>query len=286
MVYARRSVSPPLSHAVDHLWGFEDHEVGVLRGFLFADGCTDLMFLLDGPLHAVGPGERQRWRGGIVSGQRTGPLGVELESHRFTIVGARLRPTGLPALVGAPARETAERTVELREFWSRDAEDLAEAMADARDLGERLELLEAGLARRLRLDRRVSPALEEAIERLRLRPTDRSIAQLADDAGLGPRQLLRLFHRHVGLRPKAFQCVSRFRRMIREAQRLGGHRGWAARAVEAGYADQAHLCREVRAFTGFTPSELGSLPPGAPDYLPWAPTFLASADPPSTNLDL
>jgi len=31
---------------------------------------------------------------------------------------------------------------------------------------------------------------------------------------------------------------------------------WADRAVEAGYSDQAHLCRETRALTGMTPTEL------------------------------
>ena len=31
---------------------------------------------------------------------------------------------------------------------------------------------------------------------------------------------------------------------------------WPALAQDAGYADQAHLCRETRRVTGFTPEEL------------------------------
>ncbi|MEG1326780.1 MAG: AraC family transcriptional regulator, partial [Janthinobacterium sp.] len=41
----------------------------------------------------------------------------------------------------------------------------------------------------------------------------------------------------------------------REAM-LQGNASWSDIAAEGGYADQAHLCREVRAITGLTPTEL------------------------------
>jgi len=31
---------------------------------------------------------------------------------------------------------------------------------------------------------------------------------------------------------------------------------WAGIAAEAGYADQSHLCRELRRYTGFSPQQL------------------------------
>ena len=31
---------------------------------------------------------------------------------------------------------------------------------------------------------------------------------------------------------------------------------WASIAAEAGYADQSHLCRELRRYTGFSPQQL------------------------------
>ena len=36
----------------------------------------------------------------------------------------------------------------------------------------------------------------------------------------------------------------------------GGRPDWAAVAVDSGYSDQAHLCREVRRIAGMSPADL------------------------------
>ena len=64
----------------------------------------------------------------------------------------------------------------------------------------------------------------------------------------------RRFLAAVGYGPKMLERVLRLRRFL--AGGLGGSDGLARAAVEAGYADQAHLSRECRALTGLTPGEL------------------------------
>ena len=74
---------------------------------------------------------------------------------------------------------------------------------------------------------------------------------LADELGLSERQLRRRFHAAAGYGPKTLQRVLRFRRF------LAGPRDDLARAaLEAGYADQPHLAREVAKLAGTTPSRL------------------------------
>ncbi len=69
--------------------------------------------------------------------------------------------------------------------------------------------------------------------------------------GLSERQLRRRFHAAAGYGPKTLQRVLRFRRF------LAGPRGDLARAaLEAGYADQPHLTREVARLAGTSPSRL------------------------------
>jgi AraC-like DNA-binding protein len=76
--------------------------------------------------------------------------------------------------------------------------------------------------------------------------------------GLSERHLRRLVLAHTGLEPRTFRRVARFQRFLRLADRAGGPPDGspAALAARAGYADQAHLSREVRALSGLTPAAL------------------------------
>lgn len=77
------------------------------------------------------------------------------------------------------------------------------------------------------------------------------VATLAAELGLSERQLRRRFLSSVGYGPKTLQRVLRLRRFI------AGERGDLARgALDAGYADQAHLARECKRLTGISPSQL------------------------------
>lgn len=71
--------------------------------------------------------------------------------------------------------------------------------------------------------------------------------------GLSRRTLERLFQSEVGVAPKSF---ARIERLSAIADRLRhGALSWAALAAELGYADQAHLTREVLELSGYTPRQ-------------------------------
>jgi transcriptional regulator GlxA family with amidase domain len=95
-------------------------------------------------------------------------------------------------------------------------------------------------------------AVQAAAVRL-LGPGER-VDELASSLGFSERQLRRRFLDAVGYGPKTLQRVLRLRRFL--AQAVGSSDGLARAAIDAGYADQAHLSRECRALTGLTPVEL------------------------------
>ncbi|MEU7040483.1 helix-turn-helix domain-containing protein [Streptomyces varsoviensis] len=72
-------------------------------------------------------------------------------------------------------------------------------------------------------------------------------AALAADVGLGERQLHRRCLNAFGYGPKTLARVLRMNRAL-ESARAG--RPYAEVAAEAGYADQAHLAREVKSLAG------------------------------------
>lgn len=268
MTYHVRDPRPPLSEFVDHLWQFADYSVPVSAGHLFADGCGDLMWNLSAPLRLVRGEAKTTWRDGWVSGQRTQPIVIELESRCFTMVGVRFRPGGLPALLGAPADGLGDDVVDLREFWRSAAREVHGRLAEANGVDERFDVLERELRRRIVPHRRPRDGLTELASRVLTEPGRFSIARVERQLDVSYRHLGRLFSAQVGMSPKAFQRVARFRSLLRAL--VGVERpDWASLAVEVGYSDQPHLCREFRAFTGMTPSRF-RMPTPLPDYMPWA----------------
>ena len=85
------------------------------------------------------------------------------------------------------------------------------------------------------------------------------IGRLADEVGWSHRHLIARFRRQVGLRPKMVARLVRFDGLCRRLDQAGGRPDWGRVAAEAGYADQAHLARDFRQFTGTTPTQFLAL---------------------------
>jgi AraC-like DNA-binding protein len=81
--------------------------------------------------------------------------------------------------------------------------------------------------------------------------------------GWSHRHLIDRFRRQVGLSPKTAARLVRFDGVWRRLDGEGGRLDWADLAREVGYADQAHLVRDFRQFTGTTPTAFAArtLPP-------------------------
>lgn len=159
----------------------------------------------------------------------------------------------LDSLFGLPVSTVMEEVV-----------PLAEVLPAARD---RIARFEEGLDHPAPLTDRVA-ALQDLLRHLRhpaarrvlpLPPPwlERPVADIAAGCGLSLRQFERRFATAYGQSWRGFRRQSRCGQML--ARFVCGNRSltdWAGLAAEAGYADQAHLCRDVLAFTGHTPTEL------------------------------
>uniref|UniRef100_UPI00352588EC helix-turn-helix transcriptional regulator n=1 Tax=Streptomyces sp. PU_AKi4 TaxID=2800809 RepID=UPI00352588EC len=81
----------------------------------------------------------------------------------------------------------------------------------------------------------------------------RPVAATADELGVGARQLHRRSLAAFGYGPKTLARILRMRRALALA-RTGVP--FAETAARTGYADQAHLSREIRDLTGLPPGGL------------------------------
>jgi AraC-like DNA-binding protein len=96
----------------------------------------------------------------------------------------------------------------------------------------------------------------EALSLAQARYGDVTIEQLARHAGLSERTLQRWFVNWVGAGPKQLLRVLRIREAVRRAR---GASSLAEVAAELGFADQAHLSREMSSLWGTSPGRLRGL---------------------------
>ncbi|HSA80111.1 MAG TPA: helix-turn-helix domain-containing protein [Geminicoccaceae bacterium] len=241
-VYRERLPPAALADRVLCVWSQEIGEgMAELPHRVLPDGCIDIVWIGAAPA--------------VVAGPATGPVVVPL-APRTTVVGVRLRPGVAPGLLGAPASALLNRDTPLGELWGTAADALSEQVVMQPALAARLDAAAAGLAGRLAAAGRPDPMIAAATVWLARHPAGR-IADLCRRLEVGERQLHRWFTAAVGYGPKTFQRVLRLQRVLALADRLPrADAGLAALAVEAGYADQAHMSRELQALTGRSPAAL------------------------------
>jgi len=80
-----------------------------------------------------------------------------------------------------------------------------------------------------------------------------AVASVAEEVGWSRAHLVRRFVAEIGLPPRTVMRLARFRRTLRL---LDTPRPLAAIAAVAGYADQAHMNRDFKAFGGLTPGHV------------------------------
>ena len=193
---------------------------GAGPALILPDGCMDVI-VVDGAAIVAGPD--------AVAARVAGFDGARLDGLRF--------PSGmLPQLLGIAADELTGRRVALADVLphrriprATDPEAIAVALLDGVDLDGRIGAVAARLG------------------------AGRTVGQIAAESGRGERALHRLARRSFGDGPKTLARIQCFQRAVGP---IRAGRALADVAAAVGYADQAHLTREVRALAGSPPTAL------------------------------
>lgn len=223
MPYIEIDPPPPLRPWIECFWTRSERAQPGGQYRILPDGCADFVFdLTAGSAIAVGT--------------MTRPLVIDGSASPQSFLGVRFRPGRAAAFLRIPLAELTDARVSLRDVW-RDAPEVAGVAT-----------LEAALLRRLAPDRdaRVDAAIA------RIASTNARIEDVARDVGISRQHLARQFRHHVGVSPKTFARVMRFRRLI-DALPREQDVDWASLAAGHGYYDQSHLIDEFRELAGTTP---------------------------------
>lgn len=219
MAYREHAVPPPLRELAECVWT-TDARPGVAR--VLPDGCMDLM---DADEQVV------------VAGPDTEAFVTDRSSPT---VGVRFRPGVLPRLLGVPAHELVNTRVPLSELMSASGPvfEVAAALAERESTAETSPWS--------------LPALRHVTSRL---GAGSSVSAVADEMGCTTRTMQRHCTAVFGYGPAMLRRILRFRAAVRL---VDDGLPKADAAFTAGYADQPHMHREVRALAGVPLSQLSS----------------------------
>ena len=201
------------------------------------DGCVDIVWT-DGFLHVAGPDLT---------------AATPLFEPNTTIVGVRFQPGAARSWLGLPMSEIVGLQVDLGDLWGAVAPDISKRIEDARSVEERSAVLQQELLRLV--SDKEEPARDAAavfgLMQSDPKESGTTISTILDRLDTSPRTLRRRCHEHFGYGPKTLDRILRFQRLLVLARR-SPQASLADLTYDVGYADQAHMSREVRELTGLS----------------------------------
>jgi AraC-like DNA-binding protein len=249
--WAQRAVDPGSARAARDYVGYEEWTGG---GFLRREvaRCGVALILAFGDELDVHDGERgpepRRLRAFVVGNQSFSSL-TGVAGHQLG-VQVELTTAGALALLG-DVEDYNDAVVPLEQALGREGTRLVERLADAPSWDDRFDVLDASLAQH------DLPVLAPEVVWLRRQLAGSQgqarVEPLMDETGWSRRHVTERFRRQLGITPKAYARLLRFRHATALLAETSPGRSLADVATVAGYYDQSHLTREFTALAGTTP---------------------------------
>jgi AraC-like DNA-binding protein len=188
----------------------------------------------------------------LICGARSRPL-VLSTSRPLRLIAAHFKTgAGFP-FAGCPAGELSNAQVPLSLFWPNEAAELCERIGEAQTDQQRFLVFETFLAGRVHASRPPNPAVLYAVRRFQHPPPAHSVREVAAEVGMSAHRFIDTFRNDVGLTPKVFARLARFRRTVDHIDMVPPI-DWIDAALANGYFDQPHFIRDFREFSGVSPS--------------------------------
>jgi AraC-like DNA-binding protein len=200
----------------------------------------------------------------LIGGTRASPY-VKHVSNPVPTVGAMLRPGAIELLLQVPAIEIAGRHSRIDDLWPQSLlSNMLDQLRETPRLADRLNLLEDILFSRLPHVHAVHPLVAHALGQF---DASARVGDVVTETGFSRRHFTRTFTEWVGLSPKTYCRVRRFGRVLKRMNSIPGS-DLADLAAAEGYADQAHMTREFRAFSWLTPTQYMNVAPADRHHMP------------------
>ena len=168
--------------------------------------------------------------------------------------GIRLKPETFLQLFGTPVAEIYRKHTGIQNLMGDRLNWFIDLLKNAPGTRQRIAIVESFLSKKLAQLHYSENLLTKALRTIWKEEGNITTSCLSKKVYIGERQLQRLFKTTVGISPKLYSRIIRFRMAYEKAQ--SGRSAWTDVAYHHGYTDQAHFVKDFKTFTGFTPTAL------------------------------
>jgi AraC-like DNA-binding protein len=166
------------------------------------------------------------------------------------------QPAGINQLMGLSAAELKDNIIRTEELFGCKVISLQEKLFEQISLKDKVEKLNAFFieltAKKVFVNQLLIGASVDFI--LKNRGTN-SISQLVKYTSYSERHLERIFIECIGLSPKKFGNIVKLHSFLKLLKDKSKQNNITNFCYEAGYADQSHLIKEFKKYTGITPTQ-------------------------------
>lgn len=212
-----------------------------------------LLFHLEGVFEEIiSPQQTERTFDAGIYGQSASHKQYQTGSRAPKIFGVQLYPHALTRLLGIPADELCNESVDIHSILGKQGREVSEKIFSTDCDIKRANIISAFLARRLTgREKMKHGSIVQAIHRIEKCRGEVCIQELIDQSCLSQRQFERNFKELSGFSPKAYLRIVRFESLLDHFVDRGT--SLTSAALEFGYYDQSHLNHDFKAFTGLSP---------------------------------
>jgi AraC-like DNA-binding protein len=239
--YAEHAPPASLRPWVRTIWTYASPAPSGAVQRIAPDGCPELILDIGSPYEEQGPdGVFRLQPRSLFAGQMTRPLALRPVGP-IELVAVRFEPDGARDWLGHSAHEAIDRRLDMT---GRLADVAAPAGDPEGQVAIMVALLEAERVRaRWSIDREIRSEIDAA--QTERRPAIRTPAE--------QRALQRRFRDRVGISPREFRSIVRFRRVFDHiADPEADAVSWLEAGLSAGYFDQPQMARDFQRYLGCT----------------------------------
>lgn len=191
---------------------------------------------------------------GIIVGQPLTRMNITINPN-YLMLKVSFQPGSLFRLLGVPMNLLVDGHADLETITGKAVKEVSDRLPESTDYATMIRIVEEFLLKKAAQCRQSMLPIDRVAQRMLNPAAYHHLDELAHDACLSMRQFERKFRERVGVSPKLFTRIARFREAYK-LRETDPARSWLDIAYACQYYDSNHLVKDFQQFAGTSPSQL------------------------------